>query len=75
MLLHYQAQEFSFFFYTEKLFQNENGKQMGAKYYQESREMLQRKACENYQNIFEEGKNKKHESSMSVISIENFYRK
>lgn len=33
---------------------------MAAKYYEKNPEILQRKACENYRNLFEEEKTEKH---------------
>ena len=50
---------------------------MTSKYYQKSKEMLQRKECENYQNLPEEEKNKKRKNARNryrKLSIENEFR-
>ena len=47
-------------------------KNLSSKYYQENKERLQKKACERYQNISEEEKEKRNNM---VVNITKIYQK
>ena len=50
-------------------------KNLSAKYYQENKERLQKKACERYQNISEEKKEKRNNMVVSITKISQKVKK